>query len=134
MNQEKATSILSSLLNTLHFSSASLTYFCCEIYNNIQLEATLLPFSILSLSTMQQIAMVTSLLHQVLEIHFDFTSDFASSKLTADKSKKTFHQDIDPSPQKPPLGGFLCLQPLSVLPLTHSCSYSKSTALSARMI
>lgn len=43
--------------------------------------------------------MVTSLLNQVLEIHFDFTLDFASSKLTMDKSKKTFYQDIDPSPQ-----------------------------------
>lgn len=75
--------------------------------------------------------MVTSLLNQVLEIHVDFTLDFASSKLTMDKSKKTFYQDIDPSPQKPPLGGFLCLQLCSVLPLT---SKSESTVLSEQMI
>lgn len=47
--------------------------------------------------------MVTSLLHQVP--HFDFTLAIASSKLTVNKSKKTFHQDIDLPPQKPPLGG-----------------------------
>lgn len=73
--------------------------------------------------------MVTSLLNQVLEIHVDFTVDFASSKLT--RSKKTFYQDIDPSPQKPPLGGFLCLQLHSVLALT---SKSKPTVLSEQMI
>lgn len=76
----------------------------------------------------------TSFLQQVLGAHFDFTFDFASSKLTVDKFKKTFHRDIAAPPQKPPFGGFLCLQPLLVLPLTHGCSNSKSTILSERMI
>lgn len=77
---------------------------------------THLPFSVLDPSAVPEIATVTTLLHQVMEIEFDFTLGFASSKLTVGKSEKTCHQDTDPAPRKPPLGGFLCLQPLPVLP------------------
>ena len=102
VNQKKkkaAKNILSSLLHILQvFQGFSHLIFGGISYVHKVWEHT----SFLSLHAAQPIAMVTSLLHQVLEIHFDFTLDFANSKLTVDKSKKTFHQDIDPPLQKPP--------------------------------
>lgn len=132
-NNQTTTRTLSSLLHILHlYQCFSHFLLLRSLYDAFSLRPHSLS-ALPSLRAMLEIAMGTSLL-QVLEIHFDFTLDIASSELTVDRFKKTFHQDIDAPPQKPPFGGFLCLQPLSVLPLTHGYSNSKSTVLSERMI
>lgn len=106
MNQKKkkkkaAKNILSSLLHILHVFQGFSHLIFCGISNVHKVRDHT---SFFSLHAAQPIAMVTSLLQQVLEIHFDFTLDFANSKLTVDKSKETFHQDTDPPLQKPPSG------------------------------
>jgi hypothetical protein len=52
-------------------------------------------------SEVQGISTIISLLHQVLEIYFDLSLVFTSSKLTVDKSKETFHEGIDLPPRSP---------------------------------
>ena len=81
--KKAAKNILSSLLHILQVFQGFSHLIFCGISNVHKVwDHT----SFFSLHAAQPIAMVTSLLHQVLEIHFDLTLDFASSKLTVDKS------------------------------------------------